>query len=316
MTIPSSGSRTNASGCEKPRLDRRDQGDPHHGDGEQGQQDGSAGLRLAIRSALRRLRRPAVPPQPPDVTPERLGEQGERDGEARRGSPQAAGPPRPRPSARFPVPPRPSCASRAAAAARASRRTPNRPRGTRSARRRSRAPRPGRGRDLDAEREDQEGIDLAVHLRSQCRLRLGAPGDPSVDEIERECDGRERHERRDRHVPHERLGGQRRDADGERRPGERHPVCRAEPRCGVAPERAGERPVEDQPRRDPTTQPARPRPTVCVSVARSSSWAPSPASGPGAARSSEPGAAGSIAPRSNIRGEVPWFSCIGLCEGA
>jgi hypothetical protein len=108
----------------------------------------------------------------------------------------------------------------------------------------------GRGSDLHAEGEDQEGIDLAVHPRPQRRLGPGAPCDPSVGEVERERKGRQRHERRDRRVTLAGAHGQRRDAYGERRPGERQPACRAEPRRSVAPESTGEREVEEKSGRD------------------------------------------------------------------
>ena len=127
----------------------------------------------------------------------------------------------------------------------------------------------------------QERVDLAVHPRAERRRRPGPPCDPSVDEVERERE-RTRASRASR-PPTSRskeARGQRRDADGERRPGERHPACRAEPRCGVAPERAGERGVEDQPRRGSDHPAGAASPTVCASVTRSTSWAPSPASGP------------------------------------
>ncbi len=75
----------------------------------------------------------------------------------------------------------------------------------------------GGGRDLDAEHEDEERIDLAVQLRSQRRLRPRAPREPAVDEVERERDGREGHQSRHRHVALERGRCQSGDAHRERR---------------------------------------------------------------------------------------------------
>ena len=49
-------------------------------------------------------------------------------------------------------------------------------------------PRADRGRDVHAEGEDQERVDLAVEARAEPRRRPGAAGDPSVDEVERERD--------------------------------------------------------------------------------------------------------------------------------
>ena len=84
-------------------------------------------------------------------------------------------------------------------------------------------PRAVRGGDVDAEGEDQERVDLAVEARAQRGRRTGAPRHPAVDQVQRERDGGERHEQRDRRVVRERVRGQRGDADGERGPGERHP---------------------------------------------------------------------------------------------
>ena len=59
-------------------------------------------------------------------------------------------------------------------------------------------PRAEHGRDVDAEGEDQERVDLAVEARAQRGRRPGAPRDPAVDQVQRERDGGERHEQRDR----------------------------------------------------------------------------------------------------------------------
>ena len=105
-------------------------------------------------------------------------------------------------------------------------------------------PPPVRGGDVDAEGEDQERVDLAVEARAQRGRRPGAPRHPSVDRVERECDGGERDEQSDRRVARERDRGQRGDADGERGAGERHPGRRSQPVTGVA------REAECQRRRD------------------------------------------------------------------
>ena len=90
-------------------------------------------------------------------------------------------------------------------------------------------PRAARGGDVDAEGEDQERVDLAVEARAQRGRGPGAPRHPSVDRVQRERDGGERHEQRDRRGADERVRGQRGDADGERGPGERHPRRRPQP---------------------------------------------------------------------------------------
>ena len=54
--------------------------------------------------------------------------------------------------------------------------------------------------DVDAEREDQERVDLAVEARPQRGRRPGAPRHPAVGRVERERDGGERHEQRGRRV--------------------------------------------------------------------------------------------------------------------
>ena len=84
-------------------------------------------------------------------------------------------------------------------------------------------PRAGALGDVDAQREDQERVDLAVEARAQRRRRAGAPRDPSVGRVERERDGGERHQQHDRRLARERADGERGDAGGERGPGERHP---------------------------------------------------------------------------------------------
>ena len=102
---------------------------------------------------------------------------------------------------------------------------------------------PGAGRagDVHAEDEDQERVDLAVELRAERRRRPRAPRDPSVDRVEHERERRERHEQRDRRGLAERVRDQRRDADGERRPREGHPVGRPQPVGAVVGEAVRER---------------------------------------------------------------------------
>ena len=107
-------------------------------------------------------------------------------------------------------------------------------------------PRAVRGGDVDAEGEDQERVDLAVEARAQRGRRPGAPRHPAVGRVERERDGGERHEQRDRRVVRERVRGQRGDADGERGPGERHPGRRPQPVIGTAREAARQRRRHDQ----------------------------------------------------------------------
>ena len=105
-------------------------------------------------------------------------------------------------------------------------------------------PRAGRASDVHAEDEDQERIDFTVEARAQ-RRRPVASCDPSVDPVQRECDDRERHQRRDRRGLVERVRGQRCDSDRERRPGEGHPVGRPQPVGVVAGETARERHIHD-----------------------------------------------------------------------
>ena len=105
-------------------------------------------------------------------------------------------------------------------------------------------PRAGRAGDIHAEDEDQERVDLAVEARAQ-RRRPCASRDPAVDRVQRERDDRERHQHRDRRGLVERVRGQRRDADGERRPSEGHPVGRAQPVGAVAGEAARQCRIHD-----------------------------------------------------------------------
>ena len=99
-------------------------------------------------------------------------------------------------------------------------------------------PRAVRGGDVDAEGEDQERVDLAVEARPQRGRRPGAPRHRSVDGVQRERDGSERHEQRDRRAVRERVRGQRSDADGERGPGERHTGRRPQPVTVATPQAA------------------------------------------------------------------------------
>ena len=188
----------------------------------------------------------AVPPQPPDIAAEGLDEHHEGDGQQdsahrerrnlrsrdhqrdplRRGhrlapvAPRQRGPqPRQRPSRRE---------------ERVARKTDQE------------HPAADRRGDLDAEHEDEERVDLAVQLRAERRLRIRAPREPAVDEVERERDGCERHQRRGRDGPLERGRGQSRDSHRERRARQRHPAGPAEPRRRVAPKSTRERQVQGQ----------------------------------------------------------------------
>ena len=100
-------------------------------------------------------------------------------------------------------------------------------------------PRAVDGRDVHAEREDQERVDLAVEAGAQRCHGPGAAREPAVDEVQRERDGGQRHEQRDRRVVCEGVRDQRGDADGEGGPGERHPR-RALPRTRGARDAARE----------------------------------------------------------------------------
>ena len=133
-------------------------------------------------------------------------------------------------------------------------------------------PRAGRAGDVHAEDEDQEGVDLTVEARAQVRRRVAASRDPSVDQIQRERDGRERHQHRDLRGCAERVGDQRRDADGERRPDKGHPIRRAQPVGAVA---AGRRARNRVGACDPSTQSMRgpsPRAARQYGDARSGSY--------------------------------------------
>ena len=130
------------------------------------------------------------------------------------------------------------------------------------------------GRDVDAERRDQERVGLAVEARAQRGFRPGAPRHPAIDRVQRQRDGRQRHEQRDRRVVREGVRDQRGDADGERGPGERHPGRR--PRVAHR-ARAPAAMVTERP--TPTTQPAVPSPVVSARAdsSRSCRAAPWPA---------------------------------------
>ena len=65
--------------------------------------------------------------------------------------------------------------------------------------------------------------------RAQPALAAGAPRHQSVGRVQRQRDGGERHEQRDRRAVRKRVRGQRSDADGERGPRERHPGRRPQP---------------------------------------------------------------------------------------
>ena len=215
-------------------------------------------------------RRTPVDPQPGDIAAERLGEQGERgeDGDLRRSERHdARGRDRQHDSLRrsddlAPVAGRqlrthprqqpPGCQKRIAC-------RPDRDH-----------PPAGRAGDVHAEHENQERVDLSVELRAQRRRRPCASHDPAVDPVQHERDGCERHEQRDLRGPVERVGDQPRDADGDRGPGQGHPIGRAQPLAAEAGDAERECRIVTTPQVTPATQPAPPRPTVSASAASSS----------------------------------------------
>ena len=219
---------------------RSDQGDPDEQQGDDRERRGGARPYATCRRRRSALRRVSVTPEPPRVAAERLAEQSKRAQDGRLGQsgghdicsrnrqddPLSRGddlaPVAGRQRRPHPRPDPPGCEERIA----------------RQADRED--PRAGRAGDVHAEDEDQEGIDLTVELRAQLRRGLAAPCDPSVDRVERERDGRERHQRRDVRGLPEGVGDQRRDADGERRPSESHPIRRAQA-VGAVPANAADK---------------------------------------------------------------------------
>ena len=125
-------------------------------------------------------------------------------------------------------------------------------------------PRPDRAGDVHAQHQDQERVDLHVEARPERRGGAGAPSDPAVDVVEDERDDDERHQqadrdglRRSRRRPAPRP--RRRASRGSASPG-RPGRARARWRAGQA---AGQEGVASRrPHVSPTSQPARPRPTV------------------------------------------------------
>ena len=246
-TRSSRGSRTNAPTCEAARLVRRDEGGPDEQQGEDRERHGDARAQRpalgAAGVARRRLVGRGVPaaPQPPRALAERRRQRGERGDQERlreRPGQHLGGRDRQHDPLRRRDDPAP--------AARRQRRAHPRQQPLAGeeqvARRPDREhPRAERGGDVDAEREDQERVDLAVEARAQPGRRPGAPRHPSVDRVQRERDGGERHEQRDRRVVRERVRGQRGDADGERGPRERHPRRRPQPVAATAREAARQR---------------------------------------------------------------------------
>ena len=212
------------------------------------------GIPLRHRCRLEAGRRP-VAPEPPDVAAERLGEQGERGGEggAGEGDGQDAGC---RDRQRDALRRRDHLAPVAAGQRRAH--PPDQPPGGQervACDTDQEHPPAGRGSDVHGQCEDQERVDLAVPARAQGRLRPGAPRDVTVDVVERQRGGRERHQRRGLRRAAERVGGQRRDADGQRRPHERHPPGRADPLRAVAQQAVGQRGVHGHAAGEPDEPP-------------------------------------------------------------
>ena len=214
---------------ELPRPDREHEREPHDRQGkhrEHGGHDRASGPGCGWAGG----RLLPVPPQPPDVAAERLGEHGERDDQQYAAHPQRryAGS---SDHERDPLRGR----HRLAPVAPRQRRPQPRERPARREERVAREadqehPAAGRRGDLDAEHEDQERVDLSVQLRPEGRLRPRASREPAVGEIERQRDGRERHKCRGRHRELEGSRGQRGDADRERRAGQRDPAGPAETR--------------------------------------------------------------------------------------
>ena len=241
-TSPSSGSRTKAPGCELPRPDRGHESDPH--DGERRAAVSAAaltGCRVRGRSETGG-RLVAVPPQPPDVAAERLGEHQRGRRPAGFGSPRAAERPTAAITSATPATRSPSCASRAAAEAPAATAAPIPPRGTRSAPDRSASTQPPtdratstlstRMRNASTSPSSLAPSADAVPVRraSQPSTKSSASAtDASVTSVATAT------------CSLERGRGQGRDSHRERRARQRHPAGRAEPRRGVAPESARER---------------------------------------------------------------------------
>ena len=254
-TRSSSGSRANAPRVRSARLVRRDEGGPDEQQGEDRERHGDA---RAQRPALARgaAASPAAP-QPPRALAHRRrerGERGDQEGLRERPGQDLGG----RDRQHDPLRRRDDPAPAAPRQRRAHPRQQPLAGEEQVARRPDREhPRAVRGGDVDAEGEDQERVDLAVEARAQRGRRPGAPRHPSVDRVQRERDGGERHEQRDRRVVRERVRGQRGDADGERGPGERHPRRRPQPVAGRARGRAPAPPPWSRRRRRRRSSPPR-----------------------------------------------------------
>jgi hypothetical protein len=245
------------TGRETTRMVRSDQGDPDEQNGADREHRGdtrshasASRARLGGGVSVCNLRRMAlrgmpVVPKPPHVAAERLAEQGKRADEGSLGQSQrqdlcgrhGQNDPLSRGDDLAPVARRqrlthprqqpPGCEERVAC--RADREDP----------------RAARAGDVHTEDEDQESVDLSVEARAQLRRRLAASRHPSVNRIQRQRDGRECHQHRDLRGPVERVGDQRRDADGERRASKGHPIRRAEPVGAVAEDAARQCRIHD-----------------------------------------------------------------------
>ena len=226
-TRSSSGSRANAPRLRSARLVRRDEGGPDEQQGEHRDRHGDAGAQLPALGGV------PAPPQPPRALAHRRREQrerGEEEGLRERPRQDPGG----RDRQHDPLRGRDELAP----AARRQRRAHPRQQPLAGEEQVARGPDrehppAALGGDVDAEGEDQERVDLAVEARPQLGRRPGAPRHPSIDQVQAERDGRERHEQRDRDVVRERVRGQRGDADGERGPGERDPGRGGQPDGGT-----------------------------------------------------------------------------------
>ena len=89
-------------------------------------------------------------------------------------------------------------------------------------------PRAQRHRDVHAEHQDQERVDLHVEAGAQRGRGAGAAGDLAVDAVEDQGHRGQTDEQRDRRRALEGVGDQRGDTADQCRPAEGHPVGRAE----------------------------------------------------------------------------------------
>ena len=252
---------------------RRDQREPHEGAGRGGEHSGrrpaprrspgpdrgDAGAVLDQRQAGR-----AEAPQPPRLVRERLDQQGQRDADRDLGGQlrqHVGGRDREHDALRG--------RHRLAPVARRHRllQPRQRPAGGDeqvAGRADDQHPGAGRPRDVDAEHEDEERVDLHVEARAQRPGRRGPAGHPAVDAVEGERDGREREHGRHRDRPHEGVRDQCGNTQRERDPDQRHPVGRPQPVGAVVRERARQHDGRDRGARDAERPAVRPQPDRAV----------------------------------------------------